>query len=250
MNEIKTDLKRAIYGLPFLLACIMMILAIAMGVGFEMLFPKHIGLGLAYDYHGQLIIGGLSSDIVLMIVPIICTLPYTVAFLEEYNSGYIKPYLIRCDKSAYIRGKVIAAGLSGGLALMLGILVAYFLASLVYKPLEIADPMALSSINIIVRKSFVFFLCGWLWASVGALFANISLSKYMAYAAPFVIFYVLVILAERYFDSIYVINPQEWLAPQNTWIGGDWGIMLLLILVNIIVMMINDVVIEGRIDHL
>ena len=70
----------------------------------------------------------------------------------------------------------------------------------------------------------------------------------MAYAAPFVIYYVLVFLSERYFHGIYVINPKEWLAPKEFWIGGDWGIILLLILLNIIVMLINDVIIEGRID--
>ncbi|HZJ83454.1 MAG TPA: hypothetical protein VFD57_06565 [Clostridia bacterium] len=248
MDEIKTDLKRAIYSLPFLLACITMIFAIAIGAGGKLLFPKDIGVGLQSDYYGQLIFAGLSSDIVLMVVPIICTLPYTVAFLDEHNSGFIKPYLMKCDKSAYIKGKVITAGISGGLALAIGIVVSYFIASLVYKPLEIADPMAVSSINVLLSKSLIFFLCGWLWASIGALLANITLSKYMAYAAPFVIYYVLVILAERYFHNIYVINPEEWLAPSNTWVGGDWGIMLLVILMSIIVMMINDVVIEGRIE--
>jgi hypothetical protein len=247
VDEIKTDLKRAIYSLPFLLSCLAMILAIAIGAGAKLLFPGGIGMGLQINYHAQLIFTGLSSDIVLMVVPILCTLPYTAAFLEEYKSGFIKPYLMKCDKSAYIKGKIIGAGMSGGLALSVGILISYFIASLVYKPLEIADPMAVSSINILVRKALVFFLCGWLWASVGSLLANITLSKYMAYVAPFVIYYVLVILSERYFHSIYVINPEEWLAPKNSWVGGDWGIMLLVILVNIIVMMINDVVTEGRI---
>jgi len=249
VDEIKTDLKRAIYSLPFLLSCLAMILSIAIGAGAKLLFPKDIGMGLYTDYHAHLIFTGLSSDIVLMVVPILCTLPYTIAFLDEYKSGFIKPYLMKCDKSAYIKGKVVGAGISGGLALAIGILVSYFIASLVYRPLEIADPMAVSSINILVRKALVFFLCGWLWASVGSLLANITLSKYMAYAAPFVIYYVLVILSERYFHSIYVINPKEWLTPQNPWVGGDWGIMLLVILFNIIIMMINDVVIEGRIKR-
>ncbi len=247
MDEIKTDLKRAIYSLPFLLSCLAMIFAIAIGAGTKLLFPEEIGMGLQTNYHAQLIFTGLSSDFVLMVVPILCTLPYTVAFLEEYKSGFIMPYLMKCNKYEYIKGKIIGAGMSGGLTLAAGILVSYFIASLVYKPLEIADPMSVSSINILVRKTLVFFLCGWLWASVGSLLANITLSKYMAYAAPFVIYYVLVILSERYFHSIYVINPEEWLSPKNSWVGGDWGIMLLVTLFNLIVMMINDVVIEGRI---
>ncbi|NLJ41375.1 MAG: hypothetical protein GX352_07190 [Clostridiales bacterium] len=248
MEEIKTDLKRAIYSLPFLLASIAMVLAIAIGAGAKMVFPKEIGLGLNFNYHWDLIFQGLSSNIVLMIVPIICTLPYTSAFLDEYKSGFLKPYLIKCDKSAYIRGKVLTGGISGGLALALGILLSYFLASLIYKPLQIADPQAISPINILLKKTLVFFLCGFLWASLGSLLANITLSKYMAYGAPLVIYYVLVILSERYFHSVYVINPEEWLAPENYWPGGDWGIMLLIILLSLIIMMVNDVVIEGRIE--
>jgi hypothetical protein len=53
------------------------------------------------------------------------------------------------------------------------------------------------------------------------------MSKYMAYASPFIFYYVLVILSERYLKGIYVINPQEWLNPQNEWIGGTWGVALL-----------------------
>ncbi|HZJ56723.1 MAG TPA: hypothetical protein VFD89_00595 [Clostridia bacterium] len=248
MDEIKTDLKRAVYSGSFLLASIAMMLAIAIGAGGKLLFPKDIGMGLDFDYHGQLIFTGLSSDIVLMVVPILCTLPYTAAFLDEYKSGFIKPYLMKCGKSAYIKGKILGAAVSGGLALAIGIVVSYFITSLVYKPLGIADPTAVSSINVLFKRALIFFFCGCLWASVGALLANITLSKYMAYGAPFVIYYVLVILSERYFHSIYVINPEEWLAPKNPWVAGDWGIMLLVILVNIIVMMLNDVVIEGRIE--
>ncbi len=248
MEEIKIDLKRAIYNFPFLIASLAMIVVLAIGAGSKLLFPEDIGMGLDINYHAQLIFAGLSSDIVLMVVPIICTLPYTTAFLDEFRSGFIKPYLMRCDKSAYIKGKVIGVAVSGGLALSVGVLVSYFIASLVYKPLEVADPMAVAPLNILFTKTLVFFLCGCLWSSVGALFANITLSKYMAYAAPFVIYYVLVILSERYFHSIYVINPEEWLAPKTPWVGGDWGITLLVIILNIIVMMINGVAIERRID--
>ena len=248
MNEIKVDLKRAIYNLPFFLTCTAMVIVIAIGAGRELIFPGDIDIGLSSYYHGQLLFKALSSDIVLMVVPILCTLPYTVAFLEEYSSGFIMPYLIKCDKRAYIKGKVLGAGISGGLSLATGVLLSYFIAYLVYSPLEVADPTAISPLNVLVRKTLVYFLCGSLWASLGSLLANVTLSKYMAYAAPFVIYYVLVFLSERYFHGIYVINPKEWLAPKEFWIGGDWGIILLLILLNIIVMLINDVIIEGRID--
>ena len=66
----------------------------------------------------------------------------------------------------------------------------------------------------------------------------------MAYAA--LLFITCLVFRQNAISTVYVINPKEWLAPEFDW----WrlGIILLLILLNIIVMLINDVIIEGRID--
>lgn len=249
MRELKVDIRRAIYSLPFLASVIGIILVIFMGAeGAKQLFPKNIAMGLNPFYHANMVFGALSSNIVLMAVPLLCTLPYTAAFLDEFTSGYIKTYLMKCDKQRYINAKVLAAGISGGLAVALGILGAYFLASLIYKPMELYNPNVVAPYLDLIKKSLVFLFAGCLWSSVGALLANLSLSKYMAYAAPFVIYYVLVILSERYFTSVYVINPEEWLRMQNFWPGNEWGVMLMMILLNVIIMMINSAVIERKLD--
>ena len=92
MNTIKTDIKRAILSLPFLASCVAVVLVIAMGAGGKVLFPKDVAQGLYPFYHMQLVLNALQSDIMLIVVPILCTIPYTSAFLDEYNSGYIKTY--------------------------------------------------------------------------------------------------------------------------------------------------------------
>ena len=248
METIKTDIKRAIYSLPFITSCLSMVLTIAVGIGGKQLFPEEAARGLTPFYHANIIFQALQSDIVLMVVPIICAIPYTAAFLDEYKSGFIKPYLMKTHMENYIKGKVLAAGLSCGLVLTFGISIAYFLAYLVYSPMEIAAPEMVSPILQLIQKAMVFFLCGALWASVGAMLANVSMSKYMAYASPFVIYYVLVILAERYFRSVYVINPKEWLSQYNNWPGGDWGVMLLVLLLTVPVMLVNAMVIKRKIE--
>jgi hypothetical protein len=48
----------------------------------------------------------------------------------------------------------------------------------------------------------------------------------MAYASPFVLFYVLIILYERYFNSLYVLYPKEWLNPSGIWQYGTAGALL------------------------
>ena len=50
----------------------------------------------------------------------------------------------------------------------------------------------------------------------------------MAYAAPFIIYYLLIILHERYFTELYVLYPKEWLEPTQAW--GGWGAAILVVL--------------------
>jgi hypothetical protein len=248
MDTIKTDIKRAVFSLPFLVSVAVMILVIIFGAGKDMIFPQDIRHGLFPYYHMEIIFRALRSDIVLTVVPIICTLPYTASFLDEYTSGYIKIYIMKTHKEDYVRGKVLAAAISGGLTMAVSVCIVTVLAALIYRPMEIASEQAVSPILNLIIKTTVFFLSGCLWSSVGMLLANVSLSKYMAYASPFVIYYVLVILAERYFRSVYVINPKEWLTMENFWPGGDWGVMLLLILITVPVMLISGSVIRRRIE--
>ena len=58
------------------------------------------------------------------------------------------------------------------------------------------------------------------------LFATLTMSRYMAYASPFVIYYVLIILYERYFDFLYIFYPKEWLNPSPLWEYGNAGVLL------------------------
>ena len=247
MDTIKTDIKRAVCSLPFLVSIAVMVLVISVGAGKDMLFPKEIKYGLFPFYHMEIIFRALRSDIVLIVIPIVCTLPYTAAFLDEYTSGYIKIYIMKTHKD-YVRGKVLAAAISGGLTMVVSVCIVTVLAALIYRPMEAASKEAVSPILSLIIKTVVFFLSGCLWSSVGMLLANISLSKYMAYASPFVIYYVLVILAERYFRSVYVINPKEWLVQANFWPGSDWGVMLLLILLTVPIMLISSRVIRRKIE--
>lgn len=248
MDTIKTDIKRAVWSVPFLTSVIIMVVVIIFGVGKDMLFPQNVKYGLFPFYHMNMILMSLQSNIVLIVVPIVCTLPYTAAFLDEYTSGYIKIYIMKTHKEDYVKGKIMATAISGGLVLAVSVFTVTVLSALIYRPMEISSPESVSPILKLIVKTTVLFLSGSLWASLGMLLANISLSKYMAYASPFVIYYVLVILAERYFRSVYVINPKEWLIQENFWPAGDLGVMLLLILLTIPIMIISSSVIRKKIE--
>jgi hypothetical protein len=210
-------------------------------------------------FHEQALLGAMNSDTVLMVVPILCALPFTAAFVDDYRSGYIKYFLQRGSRKGYIAGKALSTGISGGMVLFCGIAAAYILYALVLTPAEslplpdaaaaavpagmplgadgrVADDMQIAAgagiFGDILGRAVVFLLCGAFWAMTGQLFASFTLSRYVAYASPFIVYYVLVILSERYMTDIYVLNPKKWLDPASIWPGDGWsGILFLMELI-------------------
>ena len=187
---------------------------------------------LAYGYHHSLILSALSAEGMALALPILCALPYTAAFLDDVKSGFIKAYLSRTTVDGYIMSRALGCAISGGLAISLGILAAYGIAALLLLPLEAMRDYLLEPpgyFRQLLETLLMFFASGAFWALVGLTFATLTNSRYMAYASPFVLFYLLVILYERYFDKLYVLYPREWLNPSNKWVFGRIGVAVLLL---------------------
>jgi len=178
-------------------------------------------------YHAEFVMNALSSDAMTLVLPIVAALPYTVSFVEDIKSGFVKAYLPRTTTNGYILGKLSACAISGGLALALGVLTAYGISALLFTPMEavlVEGAEAPKYFAELMGKVLLFFLSGALWSLTGLLFATLIGSRYMAYASPFVIYYVLIILYERYFDTLYVLYPKEWLSPSNRWYFGNFSV--------------------------
>lgn len=184
MNSFETDMKRAVCSKGFV-------------------------TGLALEL-AILLQAGFDSDLFRMSVPVIAALPYSTAWLMDYQSGYIKSYLPRTSTAAYILGKFFSCGISGGLAQTLGCLI----FMLIKEDAEI--------------NLMLIFTSGMFWAVAAAVLAAWSNSRYIAYGGGFVLYYMLVILYHRYFEHMYCLYPYEWLAPSHTWILGEQGVMLML----------------------
>lgn len=188
---------------------------------------------LAFGYHNELIERALSSNAMTLALPVLAALPYTAAVVDDVKSGFIKAYLPRTNVMRYLIGKVTACAVSGGLCILIGTAIAWGILALAFLPLE-APPAVVDKAGEAIRyvspiwgKLLLCFASGALWAAVGMLAANLTGSKYMAYATPFVVYYVLVILYERYFYSLYVLYPKEWLTPSSLWLYGNAGVLIL-----------------------
>ena len=166
---------------------------------------------LAFGYHHDFIASALGSDGMTLALPLLAALPFTAAFLDDLKSGFLKEYLPRTTPTGYLLGRITGCLLSGA-------------------PLELAptDPALIGKLIRELRQTLELMACsGALWSAVGLLLGTVTGSKYMAYASPFVLYYVLIILHERYLPDLFILYPKEWIAPSAHWQFGVTGVLLL-----------------------
>lgn len=235
MRTITSNLKQAVFSRLFLAAALGCALVLTLSCTKELFQMFHTVSLLPFGYHSELVLNALSGSAMTLAFPILAALPYTAAIADDVKSGFLKEYLPRTTVRRYLSGKVIACAVSGGLALVFGMLLAWGALALAFLPKE-AAPVVMKaadgsvlpvSVSPIWGKFLSYFASGALWATVGMLFANLTGSKYMAYASPFVLYYVLIILYERYFSDLYVLYPKEWLSPSGVWQYGAAGALLI-----------------------
>ena len=228
---VKTDIRRAISGKGFFIGAAGMVLVIILSSLESIINITRTTGPLQNGFHAQFIDNALSSDWVTLAIPIFCALPFTAAFVDDIKSGFIKQYLHRAGIKQYIKAKLIACGLSGGLALFSGIIIAYAVSALVFLPMEAAlgaGEIAQPYFARLLMSAATMFFSGALWSLVGFTFAALTMSRYMAYASPFILYYVLIIIHERYFENLYILYPKEWLFPSDGWVMGGFGVILFL----------------------
>lgn len=230
MKVLRTNLRQSLSGTGFILAALGTVLALV-SANFEMLLlvfragggPMEAGFLLLFLQEA------LSSETMALVLPIVAALPFTTSYFDDLHSGFIKAYLPRCGYRNYIAGKLTACALSGGLACVVGVIGFFALSALVFLPKisYLGSLTALSSeIGWILKSCMLLFFTGAFWSLIGMTAAALTNSKHMAYATPFIFFYVLVILRERYFKGIPFLNPKVWMDPATE----IWGIALLLIM--------------------
>ena len=230
MKIYRAEIRQGLINLRFCLALIGIAVAILLSSIDGIINAFRVDILLHYGFHASILLSALASDMMTLVLPILCTLPYTTSFVDDVKSGFIKEYLPRTNIKSYLISKIIACAASGGAVLAIGVAFAYAMSALSFMPMEAALKPGEASINYlsqIVGKVAISMFSGALWSVLGMTFAAMTNSRFMAYASPFVVYYVLIILHERYFPDFFVLYPKEWLNPQSNWMFGDWGVVLL-----------------------
>ena len=218
--------RRFILGILFMAAVIFLSSIDAMTEAFRSEEP------LAYGWHGDFILKALDADAITICLPIVCALPYAASFVDDVKTNYLKLYISRTSNRGYILGKAAGCLVSGGAVIVLGLWLAYGVSAVLFTPLEgplEPDAEAPEYAMTLLRNCGLIFLSGGFWSLFGMTMSALMESMYIAYAAPFIFYYVLIILCERYFTSLYVVYPKAWLSPGEEWAMGRWGPALVIL---------------------
>ena len=184
---------------------------------------------IAEGFHTRFILEAIHSGTVTSFIPVFAVLPFAASYLEDIKTKYARFFLIRSTYRVYLLSRLAVCFISGGLVTAGGTLLSWALAGFVFIPHEIVvgsvpeyGPEMLSTIGLL-------FLNGGLWAVVGMAFSTLMESKYIAYASPFILYYLLLILYERYVPKWFLICPMEWIGPSELWPFGHWGPAILML---------------------
>lgn len=237
MQELKSDLSRA-FRKPFLFAMLGVFLLVIFGAFREVLTVFQMSKPSAMLYaHRSITLRALSSDAMLFAAPLFAPIPFAGAFVDDVKSGYLKAYLPRTSVSRYILGKELACALSGGLALGGGILLAHILITLLLVPVETFSGMPVDSqLDLLSGRIGLYVLFGAVFAITGLLLSTMTMNGYMAYAAPFILYYVLIIIQERYARDAFMLNPKNYLTLTGAWPFGGWSAALMVLFVGMMLL--------------
>lgn len=183
---------------------------------------------LPSGYVGTFMSNALEQDTVVSLIPVLAVIPFSGVYVDDLKSKFARFFLIRCSYSDYLISRILIAFFCSGGCIAFGGLTAWSISSLLFMPMELAGEADWGAISTVVHKLILMFCNGGLWAVIGISMSSLMESKYVAYASPFVVYYLLVILCERYFPGAYLLYPPNWIDP-DVWPYGVLGAAIYLL---------------------
>lgn len=157
-----------------------------------------------------------NGEHTLLFVPIAVSLAAGGEAEEELHSRFALFGCVRTGKRRYLAGKAAGLIFSGGLMLCTAMLLMLGISVLVFGDIPVlggTGPAFSGLVGQVLASLPRGFLNGALWAMAGGFAAVVTRNRYLAYAAPFVLYYVLSVFQERYYRRFLFLNPRYWMAP-------------------------------------
>lgn len=168
----------------------------------------------------------LHAQAVLFFIPILSVLPVGAAYVKDSSSGFLKFYITRMNRMEYIKRKTYQIYMGGFLPFFFSGMTAFLICFLFLFPLEIAGSFLWEDFFETLLLLLRICLTGGILAEISGIFAVLCCNYYMAYGLPFVCYYMLVILKERYLPDMYAMYPGEWIVFEKGWGADGSGIWI------------------------
>lgn len=192
----------------------------------------------------------LDTQVVLFLLPIAAVLPMGGVYVKESSSGFLRLYISRISQMQYIRKKTVQIYAGGFLPFAFAGIVALLLSFLGIYPMELQGEfpweMVGKSLQFLLRIALV----GGILAEVSGIFAVSFRNYYMAYGLPFVCYYMLIILKERYFTDMYAMYPAEWIKCGQDWGAEGMGIWIFLTAFSLALMLLHGLLLYGQLKDI
>mgnify|MGYP001178155547 CR=1 FL=1 len=185
--------------------------------------PLYIQEGLFYNWMG-IVLFPVQSYIFFMIIPLLAVMPFGSSFFEDRSSGYLVNVCTRIKKEEYFKAKYLAVFLSGGVVVVIPLILNLALSAL-FLPMLIPDNGCNTTITcksmgyeLFYRQPILYILMFILINLIFAgLFATISLScsyyfdhKFGVVIGPFVLYFFIYsltnLLDKTEYSLFYILN--------------------------------------------
>ncbi len=192
----------------------------------------------------------LKTQIILFLIPITSVLSMGAVYVRESTGGFLKLYITRISRMEYIRRKTMQIYGSGFMVFFGAGFLTLILCFMFLYPMELKGNISpehiINVMKILLRISCI----GGIMAGVSGIFAALFRNYYMAYGLPFVCYYMLIILKERYLPDMYCMYPAEWIKCQQDWGTDGNGIWVFLLTFSIITILLNGLILYHRLREI
>lgn len=171
----------------------------------------------------------IQSDEIIPIYVIVAGMPYACVYVDDIKSKFFRYVLIRSSYDHYVSSHYWVGCIYGGISLFLSLLSFYVLLACLLLPFESLGKMEKTDIIDAISLCAVICLNGCFWSALAMTTSTFMESQYVAYASPFIVYYIFIILHERYFTRLLIINPKEWINPSKSWFLGRWGPVVIVV---------------------
>ena len=168
-------------------------------------FQVWIGNGVSFEY-----------SLFIRLIPILAAMPYAVTYLSDIKSGIIKNYVTRTAKFNYLAAKYIAVFVTGGVVVVMPLLINYLTAitilpSLVWpvgvfasSPKSIWSAIFYTHPHIyMIMYMILLLVCGGLMGTIALIVSNIVNNRFVAILAPYII--------TEFANAILRMSDKKWL---------------------------------------